>query len=421
MNQRHFAGVAVLALGTVFAATSGSSQTQAAPIQGPAENGSPAWFLQRPVPSPQGYTMVDAEGNVTLLPIPARAGRVAETAAAGSSVPPCSHSPVCGNRMTNGVGRPAAEVQRLEWQQNLGYTFAYPYALPEGIGGVPSVALDSKGDLWVFKQAPAGTPQLYEFGPDRKLIRTVGDDVIGHAYRAHGMAVDAHDNVWICEMTLAIVEEISPEGKLLKTIGVRGHRGDWDEARGQRLLWQPVAIAIAPNGDIYIGEGHGNDSPNDTDSPDPANVSGAARVIHLDKDGNFVNQWYGNNAGQGKFSMAHGLAIDPRNGDVWIGDREEYRIVVYTADGQFVKTMQTRNLVCQLVFDPEGNPWMGSGDDGQFLKLDRNGKVLGAVGNGQGIGPGQFIETGYWVFDKHNNIYAGDTYIGRVTVMVAPK
>ena len=33
-------------------------------------------------------------------------------------------------------------------------------------------------------------------------------------------------------------------------------------------------------------------------------------------------------AGPGKFNSAHGLAVDPTNGDVWIGDREDYRIVV---------------------------------------------------------------------------------------------
>ena len=32
----------------------------------------------------------------------------------------------------------------------------------------------------------------------------------------------------------------------------------------------------------------------------------------------------------------------PRNGDVWIGDREQYRIVVYTGDGKFKKTLQMR-------------------------------------------------------------------------------
>ena len=29
-------------------------------------------------------------------------------------------------------------------------------------------------------------------------------------------------------------------------------RGDWDEARGQRLLWQPVMVAFGPNGDTFL-------------------------------------------------------------------------------------------------------------------------------------------------------------------------
>jgi hypothetical protein len=62
----------------------------------------------------------------------------------------------------------------------------------------------------------------------------------------------------------------------------------------------------------------------------------------------------------------------------------------------------------------------GERQDGQFLKLDRNGKVLGAIGNGMGIGHGQFIEASYWVFDKQNNLYAGDTSVGRVTKWSRP-
>jgi hypothetical protein len=79
-----------------------------------------------------------------------------------------------------------------------------------------------------------------------------------------------------------------------------------------------------------------------------------------------------------------------------------------------------RNLVCALYFDSHGNPWMATGQDGQFLKLDRNGKVLGAIGNGMGIGPGQFIEASYWAMDRRDNLYAGDTSVGRVTKIVAP-
>ena len=139
--------------------------------------------------------------------------------------------------------------------------------------------------------------------------------------------------------------------------------------------------------------------------------------MQLTSDGKFVRQWFGNEVGQGKFNDVHGLAVDPTNGDVWVGDREQYRIVVYTADGRFKKTLQIKNLVCALNFDQQGNPWMASGQDGQFLKLDRDGKVVGAVGNGMGIGTGQFIEASYWVFDKNNNLIAGDTSVGRVTVM----
>jgi len=39
------------------------------------------------------------------------------------------------------------------------------------------------------------------------------------------------------------------------------------------------------------------------------------------------------------------------------------------------------------------------------------------VGNGMGIGTGQFTEASYWVFDPRDNLIAGDTSVGRVTVM----
>jgi hypothetical protein len=43
--------------------------------------------------------------------------------------------------------------------------------------------------------------------------------------------------------------------------------------------------------------------------------------------------------------------------------------------------------------------------------------VLGAIGNGMGIGKGQFIEASYWVFGKDMTLFAGDTSVSRVTVM----
>jgi sugar lactone lactonase YvrE len=445
MNGRIFTGTAVIALCMVIAATLIFSKTPAGGTQ------SPDWFLQGSAPDPTGRAVVGPGGRVISTPSPGgglmaacsediakyctgqngfgargcltqNSDRLsAKCKAAVAALPAvtdgCSRSPVCGNPFDG----PRSGLQRVEWKQTMGYAYAYPVDLLQGGGGASAAQIDSKGNMWVFQRNAVGKPQLFEFGSDRKLIRTVGDDVIGHQEKAHGMAIDAQDNVWICDANGATIMKLSTEGKLLMTLGVKGKRGDWNEARGQRLLWQPLDLAFAPNGDIYIGEGHANESPNDTDSGDPANNIGAARVIHLDKNGKFINQWYGNSIGQGRFSMVHGIAVDPKNGNVWLGDREEYRLVVYTADGKFVKTVQMRNLMCAIAFDPHGNLWVASGQDGQLLKIDQNGNVLGAVGNGSGTGDGQFIETNYMTWDKEGNLYTADTSVGRVTEFVSPK
>ena len=276
MKGRTLAGMSLVAIGMVAVATTLAFSQAKAPER-------PGWFLQGSAPDPGGRLVVGPGGRV--IGAPAGAGRGTAAPVAGA-VPPCSHSPVCGNRL----GGARSALQRVQWRQTMGFTYAYPFDLPEGGGGVSAVGINSKGDLWVFQRNAAGKPQLFQFGPDRKLVRTIGDDVIGHQEKAHGMAIDAEDNVWICDANGATVMKLSPEGKLLATMGVRGKRGDWDEAKGQRLLWQPMDLAFAANGDIYIAEGHANESPNDTDSGDPANNLGAARVIHLDKSSRFIRQ-----------------------------------------------------------------------------------------------------------------------------------
>ena len=127
---------------------------------------------------------------------------------------------------------------------------------------------------------------------------------------------------------------------------------------------------------------------------------------------------------RGAGQVHHGacFAVDPKNGDVYIGDREEYRVVVYTGDGKFLRTMQMRNLICALYFDRQGNLWAASGWDGQHLKVSKQtGQVLGAIGNGNGTGVGQFLEASYATFDSHGNLWTGDTARGRITQMVVGK
>jgi sugar lactone lactonase YvrE len=337
----------------------------------------------------------------------------AATVQGNSGGEPCINSPLC--EWSKGRDLISHEFHAPD----MGYTYAYPFVLPEGGGGVSAVAINSKGHLFAFQRNAAGKPQLFEFDEHHALVRTIGEDVIGHQNKAHGMAIDGEDNIWICDENGDTVTKISPAGRLLFTLGVRGQRGDWDEAKGQRLLWQPLHLAFAANGDVYIGEGHANESPNDTEKS-PTNRIGAARVLHLDKNGKFINQWFGNHAGQGHFSMVHGIAINPDTGNVYIADREEYRLVVYDAHGKFVRTIQMRNLTCGLYVDPHKQLWLATGQDGQIFKIDWEGRVLGAIGNGPGRGPGQFMESNYMALDTQGNLYSGDTTIARITKMIPP-
>lgn len=347
--------------------------------------------------------------TTTLAP---REGVEAGTGYAGAEL--CSRSPICGWSKGRNL------MVHEQHTPDLGFTISYPFTMPDGLtGGVVAVAINSHQHLFAFQRNPVGKPQLFEFDQNHKLVRTIGENVIGHQNKAHGMAIDGEDNVWICDEHGDTVMKLSPEGKLLMTLGVKGQRGDWDEAKGQRLLWQPLDVAFGRNGDVYIAMGHANESPNDTDKS-PTNHSGAARILHLDKNGKFIQQWFGNSPGPGHFSMAHAIAINPNNGDVYIGDREEYRIVVYDANGKFVRTIQTRNLVCTLYVDPHNQLWMATGQDGQVFKIDWDANVLGAIGNGPGKGEGQFSESAYMAMDSHGNLYVGDTAIPRITEMVAP-
>src|SRR5690348_10819044 len=132
----------------------------APPTEGAAANGSPAWHLQKGFPDPGGRTEVDEAGNVTVMPRPANAaaGRRGGGPAAGNNFG-CSHSTVC----TRNGGPNRQDTNRVVWAQTMGYTFSYPFHMPPGTGGVPGVAVDSKGNVWALQRKPEGQAQVFEF------------------------------------------------------------------------------------------------------------------------------------------------------------------------------------------------------------------------------------------------------------------
>jgi len=142
---------------------------------------------------------------------------------------------------------------------------------------------------------------------------------------AHGFTIDRHDHLWITDGHVENgkgddVLEFDQSGKLLRTLGKPGVSGD---APG--LFHEPNAVLVAPNGDIFVSEGH-------------TVGKGNARVDKFDANGKFLMQWGSHGSGPGQFEMAHCLAMDSA-GRLYVGDRDNNRIQIFTQDGKFLGQM----------------------------------------------------------------------------------
>ncbi|MEO6164719.1 MAG: hypothetical protein ABIP88_11340 [Candidatus Binatia bacterium] len=105
---------------------------------------------------------------------------------------------------------------------------------------------------------------ILKFDSSGNLLRSFGT---GMFIFPHKIYIDRDGNLWVVDQRSAIerelakfpgekakghsVVEFSPDGKVLLTLGKPGVAGNPPEA-----LTQPTSIVMAPNGDLFISEGH---------------------------------------------------------------------------------------------------------------------------------------------------------------------
>jgi DNA-binding beta-propeller fold protein YncE len=276
---------------------------------------------------------------------------------------------------------------------------AKPFDLPADImmGAPASVAFDSRGNMFVLTR---GDKAFFEFDRDGKFVRAFGDKLFT---RAHGLRIDRNDNLWATDVGAHVVQEFDSRGRVLLTLGTKGEAGDWDEATGSHKLNQPNDIAIAVNGDVFVVQGH---------TPGP---TGDARVLKFDKTGKFIKSWGGKGNGPGQFQVAHGIDID-RDGNLWVADRENQRLQIFTPDGAFVREIKYAGLPCGLVIGKRST-FMVNGFAGQLLELDTSGKVIAALGK-SGTALGEFGEAHMVGVSPKGEVYVADTVNATLTKFV---
>ena len=202
--------------------------------------------------------------------------------------------------------------------------------------------IDPEGNIWVFHRCyntePAGyatcvgrtEPPILEFDPAGKLLTSFGSGMFAFP---HGFTVDRRGYIWASdanasETVLGIsakdangvvrghqVFKLSPTGKVLMTIGKEGVKGN-----GPDTFDQPSGIAIAPNDDIFVTDGHGTND----------------RVVKFSKDGKFIKSWGHHGSGPGEFDQPHDISIGGSRNLVYVADRSNSRVQIFDQDGNFI-------------------------------------------------------------------------------------
>ncbi len=292
----------------------------------------------------------------------------------------------------------------------------WPLPRPENVhwGAVPSIAVDKTGNIWIFTRAE---PPVQIYSPDGKLIRSWGQGTFGSA---HGIRFDNAGNVWLADVGRHVVRKCTLDGKVLMTIGVPDEKGLDD-----RHLNMPTDMAISPTGDVFISDGYGN-----------------SRVAHFDKDGKFVKAWGSLGVGPSHFSLCHSIVMSSK-GLLYVADRNNVRIQVYTQDGKLVDSWKGLVTPWTLWISDKDELWVcgGSPDtwrpkepkyvgaplncppkDQLFMRFSLDGKVeqIWTVPKGEDEKerPGDLNWVHGIALDAQGNIFAGDIIGKRVQKFV---
>ncbi|MEP6779793.1 MAG: hypothetical protein ABJC26_07885 [Gemmatimonadaceae bacterium] len=322
----------------------------------------------------------------------------------------------------------------------------WPKPLPNHwiLGSAIGVGVDSKDHIFIIhrgaatmnartevdtnKSKPAGdccssAPPILEFDQEGNLVNSWGGPGKGFTWPEsnHGITIDDKDNVWIGGNGTgdSHILKFTHEGKFLQEIGVPGRATNSNSMDAFGKVAK-ISFDIKAN-EAYIADGYGN-----------------KRVAVIDMtSGNIKRYWgaYGNkpeDANLGPYKANAPLAQQFRNpvhcaepsndGLVYVCDRPNDRIQVFSKDGKFVKE---KRIAINTVGD--GSVWdiafskdpaqkfmfLADGKNEKIYVIDRASlEILTSFGDA-GRQPGQFFAVHSIATDSKGNVFTTETYEGK--------
>jgi DNA-binding beta-propeller fold protein YncE len=289
--------------------------------------------------------------------------------------------------------RPVGGLQAGEGPGLIGQPWA---KLGRGFGSPGGVEVDVDGEhLWaIIRCGDDGTPRgsqtycgasdldpIILFDPEGNVVRSLGS---GMFHWPHGIHVDPDGNVWVTEAGELIegdrrighqVFKFSREGEVLMTLGEAGVAGN-----GRTHFNAPSDVITAPNGDIFVVDGHATDGNN--------------RIVRLSSDGTYISEFGGTGYGPGELRGPHAIAMDGE-GRLFVADRQNQRIVIFDQDGNYINRWTQFGMPSDIAIDAEGRIYVADSES----DLEQN------PGWEKGIRIGD-VETGwveYFILDTGDN------------------
>ncbi|MCI0792182.1 MAG: hypothetical protein J4O03_01840 [Chloroflexi bacterium] len=278
-------------------------------------------------------------------------------------------------------------------------TGKYTYELVEGWGRLPegwvlgqtAIVTDSQDRVYLFNRSDH---PLVVMDRDGNFLTSWGEGTLPDA---HGMFIDADENIYMPVKNSHVVLKYSSSGNLLMTLGTWDQPSDtgWSgvttdivkQAAGP--FHRPSDVALSPEGDLYISDGYGN-----------------ASIHKFTGDGRLLFSWGApGKTGPGEFHVPHGVWVHT-DGRVFVADRENHRIQIFTPDGEFITQWTDFSRPCDIYID---------GDETVFVpELDAFMSVLSIDGRllARWSGPTEAGAHAIWV-DSHGDLYINQNLEGQ--------
>ena len=290
--------------------------------------------------------------------------------------------------------------------------------LPDGrkLGAPIGVEIDQSDGktLWVYERCGADTcvgstvDPVMKLDGNGKILANFGGGLVNWP---HGFYVDRAGDVWITDGRGEngkgnTVIKFSPQGKVLLALGKPGQAGN-----GPGMFDMPSDVITAPNGDIFVADGHGLFEGHQTND----------RIVKLSKDGAFIATWGKHGSAPGEFDVPHSLALDSA-GRLYVGDRSNNRVQIFDQNGKFIAEWKQFGRPSSVFIDKNDTIYVAdSQSDDKTNPGFKRGIRIGSIKDGKVLAFIPLTDTAIGsaeevAADDQGNIFAGFTAKGKMAV-----